>query len=282
MNYFKYLASLLLFGSNGVIASYIDLTSYEIVFLRSAFGTAFLIAIFFISKRRLTVRQNPKDAVFIALSGIAMGVEWMLLFEAYAQLGVSLGVIINYSGPAIVIAFSVLFLKEKITSAKLISLIAAFTGVLLISGQTAETAGSLRGLCCAVLSAFTYAAMVILNRKATKITGLENATLQLFFALITIGSFVFFKQGFYMEIAAGDLLPVLWLGLINTGVGCYLYFSTIGKLPVQTVAICGYLEPLSAAVLSALILHEALTPLQLVGVALIIGGAIFSECYKNP
>ena len=48
-----------------------------------------------------------------------------------------------------------------------------------------------------------------------------------------------------MEIARGDWIPILWISLLNTGGGCYFYFSSIGRLPVQTVAIYGYIEPLS-------------------------------------
>jgi len=71
--------------------------------------------------------------------------------------------------------------------------------------------------------------------------------------------------------------PVLWLGLINTGLGCFFYFSSIGKLPAQSVAVCGYIEPLSAVLLSAIVLKERMMPLQFLGAALIIGGALYGE-----
>lgn len=67
------------------------------------------------------------------------------------------------------------------------------------------------------------------------------------------------------------------LSLLNTGGGCYYYFSSIGRLPVQTVAICGYIEPLSAVLFSVVFLHEALLPLQAAGALLIIGGALIGE-----
>lgn len=280
-SYLKYFMALLLFGSNGVVASYIGLSSYEIVLLRSLFGSLLLIALFFLSGRRLTIRQHPKDCLFIGLSGIAMAADWLLLFEAYAQIGVSLGMIINYCGPAIVIAFSVLFLKEKVSFSKMLALIAAFIGVFLISGQAAGIGVNSLGLLCAILSAFAYSAMIIFNKMAKKITGLENATLQLFFALAAIAVFVGFKQGFHMEISAADWLPILWIGFINTGISCYFYFSSIGILPVQTVAICGYLEPLSAVLLSVVILHETMLPLQAVGAVLIVGGAVYGEFAKK-
>ena len=67
---------------------------------------------------------------------------------------------------------------------------------------------------------------------------------------------------------------------MNTGVGMYLYFSPISKLPVQSVAICGYLEPLSAVVFSVLFLHEEMLPLYILGGILIIGGALFGEIFQ--
>lgn len=70
------------------------------------------------------------------------------------------------------------------------------------------------------------------------------------------------------------------LGVVNTGLGCYLYFSPLAKLQVQTVAICGYLEPLSAVVFASF--RESMTMLQMTGAACIIGGAMMGELIKNP
>lgn len=206
-----------------------------------------------------------------------MGADWLLLFEAFAQIGVSLGMLINYCGPVIVVALSPFLFKERISPQKLTSLITALIGVFLISGQAATEGANFWGLLCAGLSAVSYAAMVIFNKKSKQVTGMENSTLQLFFAFVTVSIFIGFKQCFYIEIATEDWLPILWIGLLNTGISCYLYFSSIGRLPVQTVAICGYLEPLSAVALAAVLLQESMTVTQLFGATMIIGGSVFGE-----
>jgi len=123
--------------------------------------------------------------------------------------------------------------------------------------------------------------MVIFNKKATSITGLENSMLQLIISFLTVAVFVSVKQGVIMDIPTESILPLLILGFINTGIGCYFYFSSIGNLPVQSVAICGYLEPLSAVVFSVLILKEVMLPIQIIGAVLILGGAIFGEYMKS-
>ena len=132
-----------------------------------------------------------------------------------------------------------------------------------------------------MLSAFSYAGMILFNKKAQKITGIENSVLQLLCACITVVLFVGIKQGIHVSITFHNVIPILWLGVINTGLSCYLYFSSVSKLPVQTVAICGYLEPVSAFFMSFIILQEQMTILQITGAILIILGAIYGETQKK-
>ena len=132
-----------MFGSNGVAASYIHLTSQQIVLLRTLLGFALLAVLYFATGHRLTVRQHKRDCAFLALSGVAMGADWMLLFEAYDQIGVSLGMIINYCGPILVIVTAPLFFRERLTWQKGVALALAMAGACLISGQTAAAGGSL-------------------------------------------------------------------------------------------------------------------------------------------
>ena len=96
-------------------------------------------------------------------------------------------------------------------------------------------------------------------------------------SFLTVAVFVGFKTGYKISVSETDLIWVIVLGLINTSLGCYFYFSSIGNLPVQTVAICGYIEPLSAVILSALILGETMFPLQIVGAILIIGCLLYTS-----
>ena len=278
--FFKYIFALLLFGSNGIVASRIDLNSYEIVLLRTLIGSLLLISIFFLSRGKLTFWKYKKDFAFLTVSGVAMGTSWMFLYEAYTQIGGSVASLCYYCGPVIVMVLSPLLFKEKLTPTKIIGFLAVLIGIFFVNGYGASAANRF-GLLCGLASAVMYVFMVIFNKKAAAISGLENSALQLFIAFATVAVFVGFKQGFKIDIPAESVLPIFVLGLLNTGIGCYLYFSSIGKISVQTVAICGYLEPLSAVLFSVIFLREVLLPAQIVGAVLIIGGAIFGECVKE-
>ena len=279
--YFKYIFALLLFGSNGIVASLINLSSYEIVLLRTLIGSLLLIAIFFIAREKLTFYKHKTQSVFLAVSGIAMGTSWIFLYEAYDEIGVSLASLAYYCGPVIVMILSPFLFGEKLTRIKVCSFLVVLVGIFLVNGTAFENGVSVWGLACGLLSAIFYSLMVMFNKKANDITGLENSMLQLFVAFLTVAIFVGIKEGYRMEIDTQSIIPILVLGLLNTGIGCYFYFSSIGKLPVQTVAICGYLEPLSAVVFSVIFLNETMLPLQIVGAVLIIGGAMLGEYKKR-
>lgn len=276
--YIKYFAALLLFGSNGIVASFINMSSYEIVLLRTLIGSLLLIAIFFISKGKLTFYKHKKQSLFLCASGIAMGTSWMFLYEAYTQIGVSIASLCYYCGPVIVMVLSPLIFREKLTAVKIISFVVVLIGIFLVNGNVLNEGANAWGVFCGLMSAVMYSAMVICNKKAKEITGLENSMLQLFISFLTVAVFVIIKQGFAIQISQADVIPILILGLVNTGIGCYFYFSSIGNLSVQTVAICGYIEPLSAVVFSVAFLGEKLLFLQIIGAVLIIGGAITGEC----
>lgn len=280
-NYFKHILALLVFGTNGVVASHIPLNSYEIVLLRTIIGSAVLWLIFGLTRQRSTVRHYGREFVFLALSGVMMGLNWMFLYEAYRHIGVGLGTLACYCGPVLLMVLSPLLFQEKLTWPKLLGFAVVVVGMVLCNGKISGAGHSAWGLFCGLMAAVTIAALVVLNKKAEHITGLENAVWEMTFAFATVAVFVGVKEGFSFVAGIGGAWPwVLLLGAVNTGFGCYCYFSSIGGLPVQSVSILGYLEPLSAVVFGRIFLQEIMTPLQVLGAVCILGGAAFGECFR--
>ncbi len=279
--YFKYIAALLIFGSNGIVASYTLLNSYEIVLLRTLIGSLFLILVFALSKQKEQSWRNKSHFMWLVISGMAMGASWIFLFEAYGQIGISIATLAYYCGPVIVMILSPVIFKEKVTSTKILGFFTVIIGMVLVNGQALSQGRISWGLISGILAAIMYAIMLVFNKKAVSIKGLENSMWQLITSFIMVAIYISLKQGFSVNITPGNLIPILILGIVNTGIGCYFYFSSIGDLPVQTVSICGYLEPLSALIFSAAILGEKLSPVQVAGAVLIFGGAAFGELFGS-
>lgn len=274
----KYVAGLLLFGLNGVIAEQINLPSYMIVFLRTLIGSAFLIAVFLISRQRLNLKDIPKkQLLFLILSGVSMGMSWIVLYEAYQRTGVGIASIAYYCGPVIVMLLTPFIFKQKTTAKQIVCFAVVIVGIFMTNLSDISTNADTFGLICGLLSAVFHALMVIFTVKAPNITGNKNSMIQLTVSFLTVAIFTIFSQ----KIVLPDSIPqwgwIVFLGIVNTGIGCYLYFSSISGLSVQSVSIIGYLEPLSSVVFAVILLGEPITVLQFFGVAMILAGAIVSE-----
>ena len=277
----KYIFVLCLFGSNGIVASYILLNSEEIVFWRTLIASVFLVGLFLLSKQKFSFLQHKKDAFFLSLGGFSLGMSWIFLFEAYTYIGVSVGTLLYYCGPVIVMALAPIIFKERLTPVKLIGFVIVLGGMVLVNSEAFLEGEMSIGIVLGLLAAVMYATMVIFNKKGQAIQGLENTAIQLVSAFLLVTVYSIIKGSFPVTINTESILPIIILGLVNTGIGCYYYFTSIGKLPVQTVSILGYIEPLSALLFSAMLLGESLSPLQLIGAACILGGAALGELYKE-
>ena len=149
-----------------------------------------------------------------------------------------------------------------------------------ISGSIAAAGLSLSGLLAAVASALFYAALIVFNKRITKTSGLQTAAIELDIAFVVVLIYVLLTTGLPHP-RREDLPYLIVIGLVNTGLAYLLYFSGLQKLPAQSVALISYVDPVSALLFSAVLLHETMSVTQLIGAVLIIGGAILGELGKR-
>lgn len=279
--YIAYLVSLLLCGTSGIAAGFIHLSSYEIVLLRFGLATILLFVVYMIRyKGRFTFYRHKRSFVFLVLAGLILGVNVLFLFEAYQQVGVPLGILGDYCGPALVMLFSPILFHEKLTIPKLLCFAVVVLGVVLVNGQVFLEGSSGWGLFCCAMSGVTLGVMIVCNKYSTEIQGIESSLLTFAICSAVIAVFVVSQQGFTMTIVPTDWPAILFMSLISTGIGNNLNISSMKHLPAQSVSVLGYLEPMTAVVLSALILHQTMSSTQILGALCILGGAI--ACERMP
>lgn len=273
----RLIASMLIWGFNGWLVTHISsLNSVEIVFTRTLLGSLSLLLVVFL-KRSFNWAALRSEAVLLFGCGLCLGLHWVALFSAFRYAGVSLGTLIDYTGPMLVIALSPFLFKEKLTWNKVLAMISVFIGVILITGTITIGTEIGKGLIFAVFSALSYAALIILNKRLHRMRGLEAAMCELAMAFAVLLIYLLFTGGLPAMICGSELVYVLILGVVNTGLAFYLYFSSMQALPAQSVSLLSYIEPVSAVVVSATLLGEELLPLQMLGAVLIIGGAMLGE-----
>ncbi len=280
--FISYLFSVLVAGTNGIAASFLSLSSYEIVFLRCSMAFVVVLLLFFLTQKgRFTLFQHPRSLLFVILSGASMGANWLFLYEAYDEIGVTLATLACYCGPVIVMALSPLLFRERLSLFKVCGFGVVFLGIILVNGQVFLAGNSGWGLFCGAMTMVTYACMIIFNKFGTEISGLENSVVLFLVSSLVTGGFLVSRQGFHLTLLPSDYLPILYLGWLSTGIANHLYFASMKRLPAQTISVCGYLEPLTAVILSAVILHESMSLAQMIGAVCILGGALFCEMIPN-
>lgn len=275
---FKYILAVVLYGTIGMFLRYTDLPSEAVAMCRGILGSAFIL-IYQAARGqrpdRAAIRRNLK---WLLIGGVCLGLNWIFLFAAYMQTTVAVASLCNYMAPIIVILLAPAVLREQLDKRKLLCVAAAFGGILLVSGVWNGSAGNPAGILLGLAAAACFVVIVICNRFLRDIRALDRSVIQLAVSALTILPYVLFRnRGGIPGPDARSVLIVLILGIVHTGVAYCLYFSGMGALPVQTVAILGYIEPVVSVLCSAFFLKEAMGPAGWIGAALIIGAALVSE-----
>ena len=272
-------ASMTIFGTIGVFRRWIPLGSGTLAMSRGFLGMAFLLLLMLLRKMRPDFSAIRKRAGLLLLSGALIGVNWMLLFEAYNYTTVAVATLCYYMSPVLVVLASVVLFREKLGARKLACVAAALCGMVLVSGilrggGTGELRGVLLGLGAAVL----YACVVLLNQKLKDVPTLEKTIAQLFAAGAAILPYALLRErADFSALKLSEALLTLAVGAIHTGLAYALYFGSMERVPAQTVALFGYIDPVVAVLLSAFLLKEPLLPAEWAGAALVLLATVVSE-----
>lgn len=288
IDFIKYIAALILFGTNGVVASAIALSSPQITLGRTALASCVMLFCLVMGRalngRGQVAEGEPttaRDYGFVTASGACMAVSWILQYYAFSLLGVSVTSLIYCLGPLLVAVLSPVLFKETLSVRKVLCFMVVIGGVVLVNSAHVDSGIDSVGLGCSLGCALAYAAMIIFNKQSRNIGGVTNSAIQLSAAFAATGLFCLFTGSFPFALDDRSFEALVLLGVMNTGIGCYLYFSSLGALRAQTVAICDYIEPLTALLFSTAFLGERLASFQLLGAAVIVLGVLGSETWAN-
>ena len=272
-----FIASMVIFGTNGLLVANISLGSAEIVLMRTFLGSLFLLAVVLV-KRSFSFADLKADLVPATMGGAALGLNWVLLFSAYRSAGVGLSTLTYYCGPIIVLALSPVLFREKLTWNKLLAIAAVAVGMFCITGDIEPGSDVQTGILFGGGAALLYASLIVANKRVKRLSGLNCAMYELIVAFFVVLIYLVASNVKLPVIpAAEDIVWVLVIGLVNTGLAYYLYFSSLQKLPGQTVALVCYIDPLTALLVSGAFLGEKLLGVQIAGAVLILGGACLGE-----
>lgn len=281
----KIITAMFLYGTIGIFVRNISLPSSVIALVRGIIGVAFILLFMRIRKIRISLADIKANLLLLCLSGAAIGVNWIFLFEAYHYTTVALATLCYYFSPIFIIIVSPFFLKERLTLKKSCCVLAALLGMALISGVF-EPAGvsalHAKGIALGIGAAALYAFVVILNKKLHNISAYDRTVVQLGTAAVVLLPYTLLTEKVSeLSVSALGICLLLIVGVLHTGVAYTLYFSSLRDLKAQTAAILSYIDPIVAIILSAVLLKEQMTLLSVLGAVLILGATLVSELKIN-
>ena len=274
----KILASMAIFGTVGIFVRYIPMASAAIAFCRGVLGCVFLLILMAVTGKKPSLPDIRRNGWILAISGAAIGINWILLFEAYRHTTVAIATICYYLAPAFVTLGSPL-VGEKLSGKKLGCIAVALAGMVFVSGVLqGSQESSLLGVVLGVGAAVFYASVILLNKKLSPIGAYDKTLCQLGTAALVILPYLMVSGG----IRFGSMTTLGWVmlivvGIVHTGIAYALYFGAIKDVNAQTAAILSYIDPVLSILLSALILREKLDVFSIIGAVLILGSALYSE-----
>jgi len=274
------IVSMIIFGTLGPFVRNISVSSGELALYRAILATVLVGLFLIITKQKINFRSLGKELPLLIISGMAMGINWILLFEAYKYTTVSVATLSYYFAPVIVTIVCPFLFKEKLGTKQIICFIMSTIGIVMITGIGGLKSGSrdIIGILFGLGAAVFYATVILLNKFIKRVEGLHRTFLQFIAAVIILVPYVAFTSGITLgAMNSTGWICLLVVGIVHTSITYCMYFTAIKDLPGQKSAILSYIDPLVAIVVSVAVLGESISLPQMIGGVLILGFTLLNE-----
>ena len=276
----KLILSMTVFGTLGLFTRNISVSSGELALYRALLAAFLIVTFLTLTRQKLDWEGIKKDMKYLILSGVAMGFNWIFLFQAYNYTTISVATLCYYFAPVIVTVACVFLFRERLNMKQIVCFIMSTVGLVLIiaNGGLAGSGTDGIGIAYGLGAAALYATVILLNKFMKHTEGIPRTLFQFFAAIIVLTPYVAVTSGFHLEVLdSKGWICLLILGLFHTGVTYCLYFSSLKELKGQEVSILSYIDPLVAVLVSTVILGESMSLMQGLGGVLILGFTLLNE-----
>ncbi len=271
-------AGALLWGTTGVpvriITDRTGLAAVTIGALRLVIAALALAVVLGRGGWRRTRVAFARNRWRLIAAGTGLGAYQALYFVGIQNVGVSVSTLVSLAlAPVALTAWGAIRRRRWPAPLALLTLAAAVGGLVLISlgpGAAAGAANPTLGLAASFAAGLGYAATTVVNRHLAA----DGEPLLLTGATSAVGALVLVP----FALVAGLRWPsdavasgwLVYIGVVTTVVAYGLFYLGLRTTTSETAGVLTLLEPLAAAVLAAIVLHERLTPLGVVGGALLL------------
>jgi drug/metabolite transporter (DMT)-like permease len=275
--YLEVLLAAAIWGSSGTFIKLIALNSFQLSSFRMGIPMLILSVYFIITQNNVFKRDNRMAFLASFLNAIRM----FLYFVGFTHTSIGNAVIILYTWPIFVTLFSSFMLNDRITKPKMIALLVAFSGIVMmyIKYKISFESSDFIGMSAILLSACIYSLSIIVFKKdSDKYSKIEITYFQNF-----IGAFMFLPFLFiYKPFPSLEKLSLMTAYAVLVGlVGFTLFFAALKKIKASVASNLAYFEIVCAITYSVIILNEKITWNMVVGGILIISSVLIVQRYNK-
>lgn len=242
------------------------------------------VILFFYNLIKGNLKNFKKCSALDIVKMSALGFVGFFLYNWFYLMGIDLlysqqAMIINYLWPAMIIVFSCIFLKEKVTVSKVSAIALSLIGVAIVAvngdvSHFLET--NLKGVMFCVLAAVSYGFYASLNKKQTY--DKELSMMVVFITTAVISSICVIAGGKFPQLSINMTLGLMYNGIVINAIGytCWMLALEYGNTAV--ISNMAYLSPFISLVFAKILLDETITVYSVAGLILIILG-IFVQAF---
>ncbi len=266
----------ILWGTSGIFFNLLSpygFTSVEMTAMRAIVSGIVFAGYAFLTNKKL-FHVSFREFLAFAVNGISVYATATLYYEAIKEASVSTAVILMYTSPVIVMAFSVAFFGEKLNTKKAIAVVMVIAGCALVSGIIGGFSASGKGIALGLGAGIAYSIYNIFT-KIEMMNGCNSLSASMYgFIVMGFVSACFVSPVEMVNKAMVNPVVVfslmIGIGICTCLLPYFLYTAALRDIPVGTASSLAIIEPMSATIFSIALFGEKLSVASFGGILLIL------------
>lgn len=285
-NYLYALITVFIWATMAAVAKSLlsDIPNLQTLSVSGVFAFAFL---FLINIKTGAIKEMRKYSakdylVMIGLGFLGLFMYSALYYYGLSQLSSQEACILNYLWPIMLVVFSAIILKEKLTFVKWIAMICSFLGIVILSTGSGGSVNSNTyfGMISCVIAAACYGLFSVLNIKTDYNPNVAMMVMWLTVAICSAALGLFTET--WIPIAGMQWIGFIWLGVVVNAVAYLLWALALkGADSTAKIANLAYLTPFLSLIVSAVVLGEEIQIRAVIALVFIVGGILLQSFYES-
>ena len=261
-----------------------DIPNLEALAISSLFAFLFLVVI---NIKNGMIKELKKYSLKDYLKMAGLGFLGLFMYSALYYFGITQltsqeACILNYLWPIMLVLFSCIILKEKLTVIKAVAMLCSFAGIIILSTGSGTASGekAVAGIVSCIVAAACYGLFSVLNKKADYNQNIAMMIIWLTTAVCSAITGAFTEE--WVAIRPTQWLGLIWLGVVIDAVAYLLWAIALrGAENTAKIANLAYLTPFLSLIVSAIVLDEKITLRSLTALVFIVGGIVVQSFFES-